>query len=127
MGKTTQTFLQILIMSVIISALAACDSKQKGSKQTTPPIPEKKYKIATLVKVDGIPWFARMRVGVRRFAENTGQDAFMVGPARADGALQAQMINELVNQGVNAICIVPFSVSAVEPALKIARSLSDLT
>ncbi len=45
----------------------------------------------------------------------------MVGPARADGALQAQMINELVNQGVNAICIVPFSVSAVEPALKIAR------
>ena len=121
MGKTTQIFSQILLISGIMLTLAACDSTRDSSKQTTPPVPEKKYKIATLVKVDGIPWFARMRTGVTRFADATGQDAFMVGPAKADGALQAQMIDELVNQGVNAICIVPFSVSAVEPALKIAR------
>jgi simple sugar transport system substrate-binding protein len=121
MGKTTKIFSQILLLSLIVFALAACDSKQESSRQPAPPIPEKKYKIATLVKVDGIPWFARMRTGVTRFADTTGQDAFMVGPARADGTLQAQMIDELVNQGVNAICIVPFSVPAVEPALKMAR------
>jgi simple sugar transport system substrate-binding protein len=121
MGKTAQIFSQILLISGIMLTLAACDSTRESSKQTPIPVPEKKYKIATLVKVDGIPWFARMRVGVTRFADTSGQDAFMVGPARADGALQAQMIDELVNRGVNAICIVPFSVSAVEPALKIAR------
>lgn len=121
MGNAPRIFRLLLLVPLIWFCLTACDSKQQTPIQATPPTTEKKYKIATLVKVDGIPWFVRMRTGVRRFAQNTGQDAFMVGPALADGAMQAQMIEELIDQGVNAICIVPFSVSAVEPVLKKAR------
>lgn len=82
---------------------------------------EKKYKIATVVKVDGIAWFDRMRVGVNEYAKETGQDLWMVGPAKTDAAEQVQIIEDLIAQGVDALCVVPFSVEALEPVLKKAR------
>jgi len=82
---------------------------------------EKKFKIATVVKVDGIAWFDRMRVGIKEYAAETGHDLWMVGPAKTDAAEQVQIIEDLIAQGVDALCIVPFSVEAVEPVLKKAR------
>jgi len=84
---------------------------------------ESKYTIATVVKVDGIAWFDRMREGVKKFSDETGQDCFLQGPPKADAALQVQIIEDLIAQGVDAICLVPFSVEAVEPVLKKAREM----
>lgn len=81
----------------------------------------KEFTIATVVKVDGIAWFDRMRAGVEQFAKDTGHDAFQVGPSQADAAAQVQIVENLIAQGVDAICIVPFSVEAVEPVLQKAR------
>ncbi len=81
----------------------------------------KKFTIATVVKVDGIAWFDRMREGVGQFGKDLGHDAWMVGPSQADAAAQVQLVESLIAQGVDAICIVPFSVEAVEPVLKKAR------
>ena len=81
----------------------------------------KKWQIATVVKVDGIAWFDRMRAGIEQFGRDTGHDAWMVGPSQADAAAQVQLIENLIGQGVDAICVVPFSVEAVEPVLKKAR------
>lgn len=79
------------------------------------------YSIATVVKVDGIAWFDRMRDGVQQFGEDTDHDTWMVGPSSADAAAQVQLVENLIAQGVDAIAIVPFSVEAVEPVLKKAR------
>jgi simple sugar transport system substrate-binding protein len=81
----------------------------------------KKLQIATVVKVDGIAWFDRMREGIKEFSTLTGHDAWMVGPSHTDAAEQVQLIENLIAQGVDAICVVPFSVEAVEPVLKKAR------
>ncbi len=81
----------------------------------------KEYSIATVIKVDGIAWFDRMREGVEQFGEDSGHDTWMVGPSQADAAAQVQLIENLIAQGVDAINIVPFSVEAVEPVLKKAR------
>lgn len=81
----------------------------------------KEYTIATVVKVDGIAWFDRMRDGISQFQSDTGHDVWMVGPSQADAAAQVQLIENLIAQGVDAICVVPFSVEAVEPVLKKAR------
>ena len=81
----------------------------------------KKLTMATVVKVDGIAWFDRMREGVKEFGQLTGDDVWMVGPSHADAAEQVQLVENLIAQGVDAICIVPFSVEAVEPVLKKAR------
>lgn len=80
-----------------------------------------KYEIATVVKVDGIAWFDRMREGVKQFGEDTGHKTWMVGPSHSDAAAQVQIVENLIAQDVDAIVIVPFSVEAVEPVLKKAR------
>jgi len=77
--------------------------------------------IATVVKLDGTAWFEKMREGVKRFAEETGHDAFLLGPAKADAAEQIQIVEGLIAQQVDAICVVPFAVEALEPVLKKAR------
>ena len=81
----------------------------------------RKYTIATVVKVDGIAWFDRMRIGLKQFKADTGNDTWMVGPSHTDAAAQAQIIEDLIAQKVDAICVVPFSVEAVEPVLRRAR------
>ncbi|PIE33572.1 LacI family transcriptional regulator [candidate division KSB3 bacterium] len=77
-----------------------------------------KYTIGTVVKVDGIAWFDRMREGVEKFGEDTGHETFLLGPPKADAALQVQIIEDLIAQGVDAITVVPFSPEALEPVLK---------
>jgi len=96
--------------------LAACKERKPLAGGTG-----KQYTIATVVKLDGIAWFDRMKEGVKRFARQSGHRCLQLGPSQADAALQVQIIEDLIAQGVNAICVVPFSVEAVEPVLKKAR------
>ncbi len=108
-----------LSLPVILSLVfhSGCDTQnEKVSKDS-------KYTIATVVKVDGIAWFDRMRDGVKKFSEDTGQECFLQGPPKADAALQVQIIEDLIAQGVDAICVVPFAVEALEPVLKKARQM----
>lgn len=84
------------------------------------------YTIAVVPKLTSIAWFQRMEVGVNEFAEETGVDAFYTGPSEGDGALQAQVIEDLIAQEVDAICVVPFSTEALEPVLKKAREAGIL-
>ena len=109
-------FLGSLILAV---AMTACGGASKA------PAPDGKaghhYVIGTVGKVEGIAWFEDMKKGVQRFASETGQDAFMQSPAQADAAQQVQIIENMIAQKVNALCVVPFSVEAVEPVLKKAR------
>jgi len=77
-----------------------------------------KTSIATIVKISGIQWFNRMDEGVKKFAADTGDNAFQVGPAKADAQLQVQIVEDMIAQGVDAIAIVPFAPEAVEPVLK---------
>ena len=82
---------------------------------------DESYTIATVVKVDGIAWFDRMRDGIAQFGADNGHDTRMLGPSSADAAAQVQIVENLIAQGVDAIAIVPFSVEAVEPVLARAR------
>ncbi len=74
--------------------------------------------IATVVKIAGIQWFNRMEEGVQKFAADTGNNAFQVGPAQADPQQQAALIEDMIAQGVDAIAVVPMSPEALEPVLK---------
>jgi simple sugar transport system substrate-binding protein len=79
---------------------------------------ETSYNIPTVVKIAGIQWFNRMEEGVEEFAEETGHNAFQVGPPSADAQLQVQLVEDMIAQGADAIAVVPFSPEAVEPVLK---------
>ena len=73
------------------------------------------------VKEPVLEEFDRMREGVTKFGKDTGHDTLELGPAKADAAEQVKIIENLIAQRVDAICVVPFSPEALEPVLKKAR------
>ncbi|PZQ99856.1 MAG: LacI family transcriptional regulator [Cereibacter sphaeroides] len=88
---------------------------------TQPAAAQDPKKMATVVKISGIQWFNRMEEGVKKYAADTGNDAFQVGPAQADPQQQAALIEDMIAQGVNALAVVPMSPEALEPVLKRAQ------
>ncbi|RKX40113.1 MAG: autoinducer 2 ABC transporter substrate-binding protein [Thermotoga sp.] len=82
---------------------------------------EKKYEIAVVVKIAGIPWFNRMAEGVEQAAKDLGVNAYLIGPATADPAPQVQMVEDLVTRGVDAICVVPNDAKALKPVFNKAK------
>lgn len=72
----------------------------------------------TVVKIAGINWFNRMEEGVAKFGAETGVKASLVGPDQADAALQIPMIEDLIAQGVDALCVVPMSPEQLDPVLQ---------
>lgn len=77
--------------------------------------------MVTVVKIAGIQWFNRMEEGVKKYAADTGNNAFQVGPAQADPQQQVALIEDMIAQGVNSIAVVPMSPEALEPVLKRAQ------
>ncbi len=83
----------------------------------------KHYTIATVVKLlTGYAWFERMEKGVKKFGQETGHQTFVLGPEKADERLQAQIIKDLIDRGVDAICVVPIFIQALELDLNKARN-----
>ncbi|MDR0584644.1 MAG: autoinducer 2 ABC transporter substrate-binding protein [Treponema sp.] len=98
------------------SGAAAGGPAGKSSK------PEKEWRIAVVPKDSTNPWFVRMETGVKKYAADTGLNAFQKGPAKTDAAMQAQVIEDLIAQGVDALCVVPVDPGALEPVLGKALS-----
>lgn len=114
--RRSSVMVWVLLAGSALTVFISCrKSQQADSAKET-------HTIATVVKLDGIAWFERMRQGVKRFAQDTGHECFLQGPGKADAALQVQIIEDLIAQGVDAICVVPFSVEALEPVLRRARA-----
>ena len=74
---------------------------------TTQTMAEKKYEIAVVATVTGIPWFTRMEVGVNEAAKKLDVNAYQVGPATPDPAQQVKVIEDLIAKNVDAIIVVP--------------------
>lgn len=119
--KRILTVLLLLTVSAMVfaggSKAAATSTGGKSSK------PEKDWRIALVPKDSTNAWFVRMEVGVKQFAKDTGLNAFQKGPAKTDAAMQAQVIEDLIAQGVDAICVVPVDPAALEPVLGKAMSM----
>jgi len=132
MNKVAKRLCAVLLGAVMALPVTACGTVESASstttaaKETTVQADTTKaaddgYTIAVVPKMTSIAWFQRMEVGVKEYAKDKGIDAFYTGPSEGDGALQAQAIEDLIAQGVDAICVVPFSTEALEPVLKKAR------
>lgn len=120
----------LIMAAAMIISLSACGSVDKQNAETENKKSEKTesdsgdksaYTIAVVPKMTSIAWFQRMEVGVKEYNETSSNDVFYTGPSEGDGALQAQVIEDLIAQKVDAICVVPFSTESLEPVLKKAR------
>src|SRR4051812_29722302 len=104
-------------------ALAACgtvggSSGTSDAKGSTSP---KDMVMVTVVKAQTIPWFQRMAVGVKDFADKTGIDARQEGADDVSPEKQVQIVQDLIAQRPTAITVVPNSPEALENVLGQAR------
>ncbi len=87
----------------IISKLAAC-TMLAGVAMAGIAVAQDKPTIVTVVKVTGENWFTRMNEGVDAFGkDNADVSASQVGPAKADAAQQARILEDLVAK----TCVLP--------------------
>ena len=78
----------------------------------------KDYTIAVVVKDMSDPWFLRMQEGVDAFADESGVNCYVKGPSKTDSAEQIQVIETLIVQDIDALCVVPIDPEACKPTLK---------
>ena len=76
------------------------------------------WTIAVVVKDGTSDWFKHMQVGVDEFGQTKTVNVIQKGPANADAASQVQLVEDMINQGVDAICIVPIDPGALESVLQ---------
>ena len=74
--------------------------------------------IVVMPKLVGIPYFNASEEGVNAAKEELGIDARYVGPTEGDAALQVQMIEDLLVDGIDAIAIAPNDPDSVSPVLQ---------
>ncbi len=88
----TLTLVLLLGIAVAGTAQAAKDPKD--------------IRIALIVQQSD-PWYDDMELGVKQFAADTGVDAFVLTPESSDPALQNALMEELIAQEVDVICVNP--------------------
>ena len=79
---------------------------------------QSEWTIAVITKDNTANWFKRMELGVNKFGEETSINVIQKGPANADAASQVEVVDNMIDQGVDAICVVPIDPAALEASLK---------
>lgn len=79
-----------------------------------------KYKMVSVPKLRS-PWFNNMETGLLKAGEDFGVEVYQQAPASADEAEQVRLIEDAINQGVNAILVVPNNAPSLEPVFARAK------
>jgi len=72
-------------------------------------------------------WFDRLEVGLKKAGEQFGIKVSQQAPAAADEAQQVRLIEDAVNQGNNAILVVPNDAKSIEPVFARAHGQKTVT
>ncbi|MDD3162519.1 MAG: autoinducer 2 ABC transporter substrate-binding protein [Sphaerochaetaceae bacterium] len=107
--------LAVLLMALLAVALVFANGTTEAAAG------KKDYEIVVVPKDASNPWFVRMDTGVKEYAAATGLNVYQKGTPEIDATLQAQLVQDLIAQGVDAICVVPVDIESIEPVLKQAR------
>lgn len=113
----------MLTASMLLTGCGSNDEKETAASDVTTANAgdEDSYKIAVVVKDQASGWFVRMEEGLNRFAEETGATVYMKSPVEADAAQQVEVIQNVINDDIDALCVVPTDPAACENVLKEAR------
>jgi len=79
-------------------------------------------RVAVVVKVGNSPWFDAMETGIQRAARDHNVDAWIVRPVDFDPAHQIRAAEELIEQKVDVLAVIPNDAAALEPVFVRARA-----
>ena len=108
-------FIALLLALVMVFGLVACGSTAEKKDDGA-------YEIVVVPKDSSNPWFVRMKVGVDEYAKaHTELNVYQKGTDEIDATKQAQLVEDLIAQKVDAICVVPVDLGSLDPVLKKAK------
>lgn len=127
--KKMKKLISLLVVTGMVFSLIACSNQggedssgtDKDDKTEKSEKSSLDYEIVVVPKDSSNPWFVRMETGVSEYAEETGLNAYQKGTDVIDATKQAQLVQDLIAQGVDAICVVPVDPESLEPVLKQAK------
>lgn len=99
-----------LAVSAIIAAASAAAMAQD------------KPKVAFVPQLIGIPYFNAMEAGGNKAAQDLGVDFIYTGPVDTNPVDQLQIVQNLINEGVNAIAVSVLDASSIAPVVKAAQA-----
>lgn len=107
-----------LLFTILATLLVGCGATPSTEPGQSSQPSGSDIVIANLPKSVGGAWFNRMAVGVEKYADDSGNEAFQTGADKGDAALQVKEVENLIAQQVDVINIVPVSPESLEPVLK---------
>ena len=108
-----KVFTLMLTLVMALSLVACGGGAKKG---------DDKFEIVVVPKDSSNPWFVRMDTGVKEYAAAHPElNVYQKGTDQIDATLQAQLVEDLIAQGVDAICVVPVDIQSIDPVLKKAK------
>jgi simple sugar transport system substrate-binding protein len=120
--------ISVLLAAALAVSVSACGSPSETEAPQGEPSTaaesgeaESDWEIVVVPKDASNPWFVRMDTGVKEYATETGLNIYQRGTPEIDATLQAQLVQDLIASGVDAICVVPVDPGSIEPVLKQAK------
>ena len=111
-----------MVVASLAAPMTACASASssetavKGDKSADPA----DYKVVMVVKQSD-SWFDDMATGIDQLKKDTGLNVSVQVPETGDAASQISIMEDLIAQGVDAICVVPNDPKALVPTIQKAR------
>lgn len=119
----------LAISSVVALGLAGCAGggdapapDAGGQTDTTTSETTESYRIAIMPKAINIGYFAAWDEGAQKACEELGADCVYLGPNEATGPAQVQFINQVIQEGYDALVISAADQNAIVPALQEAQA-----
>ena len=84
------------------------------------------YKMVSIPKLRA-PWFNEFEKGLQKAGKDFGVNVYQQAPESADEALQVRLISDAINQGVNALLVVPNDAQSIVPVLAKAQAQEIVT
>ena len=103
---------KILSLIVALAMVLSCTAALAGDMT-----------VVVMPKLVGIPYFNASETGALAAGEELGINVIYTGPTTGDAALQVQMIEDLLIDGIDALAIAPNDPDSVSPALQ--KCLAD--
>ncbi|HEY9594015.1 MAG TPA: substrate-binding domain-containing protein, partial [Spirochaetia bacterium] len=118
--RMTATVIAVVVLGLLLGtgfAFAGGQGESKGGKA---------YTMVSIPKLRAT-WFDRLEVGLKKAGEQFGINVSQQAPAAADEAQQVRLIEDAINQGNNAILVVPNDAKSIEPAFERAQGKKIVT
>lgn len=107
-------------MTKNLTAAALAVALCAGAVSTAVAADDKDITVVMIVKQSD-PWFDDMTVGVDKLKEDLGINVYVQTPVSGDPSQQIAIMENLISQKVDAICVVPNDPKALIPTIKKAR------